>query len=124
MKAVGRGNVHIEIGVVDSVEPPQKRDLVVQEMPDIEHEVQEDHRSNDPGPIRYTYQTKDTYFVFIDVERGLKDRHGKKQPEYDAVEDAYANIVDPSLEFRNRARPVRDQEFQDQEENESPNRYQ
>ena len=60
MKSVCRGNIHIEIGVVDSVETPQKRDFVVQEMPNVEHEVQENHRCDDLGPIRYVYQIEDT----------------------------------------------------------------
>jgi hypothetical protein len=94
--------------VVDLVETPQKRDFVVQDMPDIEHEVQENHRCDHLGPIRYVYQIENTQLISTYIESGLKDRCGKKQPEDNAVEDAQADIVHPPFELRNRARPVWD----------------
>ena len=46
--------------------------------------------------------------ILTDIEGGLEDRCGKKQPEDNAVKDAQADIVHPPFELRNRARPVWD----------------
>jgi len=37
----GGGDVHVEIGVMDPVKPPEQRDFMVQQMPHIEHEIHE-----------------------------------------------------------------------------------
>jgi len=70
------------------------------------------------------YQIEGTELFFLNIESGLKDSSSKEQPEDNAVEYSKANIVDPSLEFGNRCRPVGDCQFQDQEENKPRNREQ
>ena len=61
---------------------------------------------------------------FLNIESGLEDSSSKEQVEDNAVEHSKANIVDPSLEFGNRCRPVGNCQFHDQEKNESRNREQ
>jgi hypothetical protein len=61
---------------------------------------------------------------FLNVKSGLEDSSSKKQLEDQAVEHSKANIVDPSLEFGNRCRPVGNCQFKDQEKTKSRNREQ
>ena len=49
--------------------------------------------------------------IFPDIQSGSKYICGEQQPEYNAVEDAQANIVEPSFEFGDHARPVWDQKL-------------
>jgi hypothetical protein len=52
MKSGRCGDVHVQIGVMNTVKPPQKRHLVIQEMPDIQHEIHEGYCGKNLEPYR------------------------------------------------------------------------
>jgi len=63
MKTRGSGDIHIQITVVDLVETPQKRHLMVEEVPNVQHEIHKDHGGQDLDPGWGLNQIQDPDFV-------------------------------------------------------------
>ena len=56
MKARRRRYIHIHIAVMNPVKPPQQRYLVVEQMPQVEHEIQKNDGDNGVQPGRHIQQ--------------------------------------------------------------------
>jgi len=52
VEADPRGEVEVEIGVVDHVQAPQRRQVMEQHMLDVDEKIEEDHPDEDRGPVR------------------------------------------------------------------------
>jgi len=65
MKPRRCGDIHVQIAVMNPVKPPEKWHLVIQEMPDIQHEIHECDRDNDLEPRGGLDHIQDSQFISL-----------------------------------------------------------
>jgi len=64
---------------MDPVKSPKKWDLMVKEMPDIEHEIHKGNSENDLDPQRSLNAIEDSQVVGLDIIYRPKDSRSKDQ---------------------------------------------
>jgi len=84
VKPCGRGHVHIQVAVMNPMKSPQEGDLVVEEMPHVQHEIHEDHCGKDSGPQGHVqhieYAQLAGRYIGGSTENSPRKHQEKKEP--------------------------------------------
>ena len=109
MEPRSRRHVEVEIGVVHSMEPPERRNRVEHHMLQVDREIEQHERDDEPGPAgkRKVVEEAPASGLGEDGETNRGDRKGEAQRE--GVEDDDAEIAGPTRPARDRASPSRRQ---------------
>jgi hypothetical protein len=85
MEAGGGGYVHIKIAVVHPVKSPEKGYFMIQEMPDVEHEIHENDRRDNFDRGRQSEDVQNSHSVSLRVKSCPYNCGGKNKVNQGAV---------------------------------------
>ncbi len=119
MKSGGGGNIHIQVRVMDPVKAPEKRDHMVQKMPNIQHKIHEGDREKNLDPQGGLNQVQYSQLVHFHIGCSAQYGCGKDQVNQDTVKERQRDVVYPAFDLGYGTGPVRNQNLQQKKEKKS-----
>ncbi len=81
------GHIHVQITVMNPVEPPEKRHFMVEQMPDIQHEIHKYHGGQNFQAVWDVKEIQNAHPIFCNIIKSFSNQSGK--------DEANDNIVEP-----------------------------
>jgi hypothetical protein len=99
MKTVAAGYIQIQIGVVHTVQSPEYRGMMKQEMLEINDEIKEDNAQKYFEPGSYRYGIEKPPATYFDGLCQCDRENGKQELEQSGVDDNQGEIGTPASAF-------------------------
>jgi hypothetical protein len=103
-KARAGGEVVVQVGVMDPVQPPQRGHGVEEHVLHPDHEVEHDHRNEHREPARQVDRVEQPPALRAREERHADRGGGKQEAQQERIQDDQPEVAGPALQAGQGAR--------------------